>query len=250
VLTASYCLSSSSASMSHHASDPLRNGGTPSSSGSKRSRHKSSSRMSHDGFSPRRRHLLAEDAEHDGMAGSGDESESDVDSQTTSPRGPLSSLSSSQSVKRRRDEKAVDGQRRKRQHQKSDKQRRDKIKDGMEQLKALVSLQGRLESPEQAGIVGATVNLVHALRTEIACLRQVVERATAENASMRGGGGREVCGFGGLHGVSLLRGGLGSSAALPLLLSQLSSLSQLNSSLSSLSASSLSGLNALNRTGE
>jgi hypothetical protein len=206
--------------------------------------------MSHDGFSPRRRHLLAEDAEHDGMAGSGDESESDVDSQTTSPRGPLSSLSSSQSVKRRRDEKAVDGQRRKRQHQKSDKQRRDKIKDGMEQLKALVSLQGRLESPEQAGIVGATVNLVHALRTEIACLRQVVERATAENASMRGGGGREVCGFGGLHGVSLLRGGLGSSAALPLLLSQLSSLSQLNSSLSSLSASSLSGLNALNRTGE
>ena len=257
-LTASLSSSSSAASMSHHASDSTaylkreRDGDTPSSSGSKRSRHHSS-RTSHasspsspDGFSPRRRRSLVEDGEADGLAGSGDESESDV-SQTTSP-GPLSPLSSSQAVKRRsEEEKAVNEQQRKRQHQKSDKQRRAKIKDGMEQLKALVSLHGRLESPDQASIVSASVDLVHALRTEIACLKQEVERARGENASMRGGRGGG--GYGGLDGVSLLRGGLGNSAALSSSLSQLSqlsSLSQLNSSLSSLSASSLSGLNALN----
>ena len=144
---------------------------------------------------------------------------------------------------------------RKRQHQKSDKQRRAKIKDGMEQLKALVSLHGKLESPDQASIVSASVELVHALRQEISGLKAEVERTRGENAAMKQ---RGLAGYGGLDAV--MRGQLGALGQSPLgqlQLSQLSSLQALNSQLSSLnqqqqqqggtvSQQQLSGLNTLN----
>ena len=158
-------------------------------------------------------------------------------------------------VKKRSEEDKVRNElQRKRQHQKSDKQRRAKIKDGMEQLKSLVSLHGKLESPDQASIVSASVDLVHALRQEIAGLKGEVERTKGENAAMKQ---RGLAGYAGLDAV--MRGQLGALGQSPLgqlQLSQLSSLQALNSQLSSLnqqqqaggvvSQQQLSGLNTLN----
>jgi len=74
---------------------------------------------------------------------------------------------------------------RKRQHQKSDKQRRAKIKEGMDQLKSLVSMHGKLESPDQASIVSASVDLVHSLRAEISALKQQIELEQTKNNKQR-----------------------------------------------------------------
>ena len=220
-----------------------------SSSVSKRSRPDShlSTPTSDDAFSPRRRRDgTLDDLPSDDDGG---DSDSDAGSHSTTPGGDAPSSPSSHTPSKRRsndDDKQRNELQRKRQHQKSDKQRRAKIKDGMEQLKSLVSQHGKLESPDQASIVSASVDLVHSLRSEIAALKQEVDRARGENQNMRRGGG-----YGQLDSSHLLRGGLGglSSSSLSQLsqLNQLSSLSQLNSQLSSLSGhAGLSGLNTLN----
>lgn len=74
---------------------------------------------------------------------------------------------------------------RKQQHQKSDKQRRAKIKEGMDQLKTLVSMHGKLESPDQASIVAASIELVHSLRSEIIGLKGQIDAAHTHNAQQR-----------------------------------------------------------------
>ena len=224
-----------------------------SSSVSKRSRPDShlSTPTSDDAFSPRQQRrdggVVLDDLPSDD---DGNDSSSDAGSHsTTPPDAPSSPSPSSHNTPSKRrttdDDKQRNELQRKRQHQKSDKQRRAKIKDGMEQLKSLVSQHGKLESPDQASIVSASVDLVHSLRSEIAALKAEVDRARGENQSMRRGGG-----YGQLDSSHLLRGGLGglSSSSLNQLsqLNQLSSLSQLNSQLSSLSGHGLSGLNTLN----
>ena len=199
---------------------------------------------SDDAFSPRRRRD-GDDPPSDDERG---DSDSDAGSHSTTPPEP-SSPSPSHTPKRRSDEdKQRNELQRKRQHQKSDKQRRAKIKEGMEQLKALVSLHGKLESPDQASIVSASVDLVHSLRSEIASLKAEVDRAKGENQSMRGNRG-----YGGMDSSHLLRGGLGGGSGglsnslshLSQLNPTLSTLSQLNNHLSSLQGHSLSGLNTL-----
>jgi hypothetical protein len=70
---------------------------------------------------------------------------------------------------------------RKRQHQKSDKQRRARIKDGLEQLRSLVSAHGKLESPDQASIVAASVQLLQQLTAEINQLKQQINQAKNEH---------------------------------------------------------------------
>jgi hypothetical protein len=212
------------------------------STGSKRSKPDSSASTpsADDALSPRLRldglnELVSSD--------DGGESDSEAASDCTVPHGPLSP-SSFHPLKRRSEEvKVRNEQQRKRQHQKSDKQRRAKIKDGMEQLKALVSQHGKLESPDQASIVSASVDLVHSLRSEIAALKAEVDRGRVENMQ----NGR--AGFAQLDSAHLLRGlGALSASSLSQLsqLNQLQSLSQLNSQLASLQGHGLSGLNALN----
>ena len=210
--------------------------------------------------SPRRRRVMDRSGdEDDRVSESGSDNDSDgTNSSETADESPLPQSASSK--KRSEEEKQRNELQRKRQHQKSDKQRRAKIKDGMEQLKALVSLHGKLESPDQASIVSASVELVHALRQEIAGLKAEVERTRGENAAMKQ---RGLAGYAGLDAV--MRGQLGALGQSPLgqlQLSQLSSLQALNSQLSSLnqqqqqqqqansssavSQQQLSGLNTLN----
>ena len=204
--------------------------------------------------SPRRRRVIDRSGDEDDRGsdtGSDNDSEG-TNSSETADDSPLPANSSNK--KRTEEEKARNELQRKRQHQKSDKQRRAKIKDGMEQLKALVSLHGKLESPDQASIVSASVDLVHALRQEISGLKSEVERTRSENAAMKQ---RGLAGYAGLDAV--MRGQLGALGQSPLgqlQLSQLSSLQALNSQLSSLnqqqtnnsnvSQQQLSGLNTLN----
>ena len=183
------------------------------------------------GFSPRRRDSDA--------ALSSASSHSGSDTDDASPSSPRDGHSSSHSPhrpsssSRPSDAKPRDLQR-KRQHQKSDKQRRAKIKDGMEQLKALVAAHGRLDSPDQASIVSASVDLVHSLRQEIAALKSDLDRARGDAQAARGG----RSGLDGMRGQSMGGGGLGQ-------LGQLTQLSQLNSQLASLQGHGLQGLNTL-----
>ena len=202
--------------------------------------------------SPRRRRVMDRSGdEDDRVSDTGSDNDSEgTNSSETADDSPLPSSNK----KRTEEEKVRNELQRKRQHQKSDKQRRAKIKDGMEQLKALVSLHGKLESPDQASIVSASVDLVHALRQEIAGLKAEVERTRGENTAMKQ---RGLAGYAGLDAV--MRGQLGALGQSPLgqlQLSQLSSLQALNSQLSSLnqqqaaggavSQQQLSGLNTLN----
>ena len=212
-----------------------------------------------DTFSPsssRRRRVMDRSGDDEDRLSDSGGSDNDSDGSNGSETADDSPLPSSSTKKRSEEDKVRNELQRKRQHQKSDKQRRAKIKDGMEQLKALVSLHGKLESPDQASIVSASVDLVHALRQEIAGLKGEVERTRGENAAMKQ---RGLAGYAGLDAV--MRGQLGALGQSPLgqlQLSQLSSLQALNSQLSSLnqqqqagggggvSQQQLSGLNTLN----
>ena len=163
---------------------------------------------------------------------------------------------SSASTKQTQVEHARTELHRKRRHQQSDKQRRARITDGMKHLKALVSLHGRLRSSDQAGIVSASVELVHALMQEIAELETEVELTRGENALMKQ---REWAGHAGLDAV--MCGPLGAfgqspmgqfqrsqSSSLPALHSPLPSLNQQQVNSNKVNQQLPSGLNMFNNT--
>ena len=150
-------------------------------------------------------------------------------------------------------EEARNAMQRKKQHRKSDRQRRAKIKHGMEQLKALVLLHNKLESLDRASVVSASVQLVQALRQELLELKAEVERTRRENAAMKLIDSAE---FARLHAVMCSQLAAMSRSPLgQLTLAQLSSLQGLNSHYSlpnqqqaknnNVSQQQLSGLNPL-----